>query len=176
LRESEYFDLLEVLGKLVFESVELACRPSVCPAEPDTRRANKARLADMAEKADRLAGRIMKALASDFITPMERRDISAVALSLRRAVHTACRVPRISAAECRMEPAVCCLKLAALVEKYTGVLRKINKKGPLPLPSAYFQAANIPPGTPVGQGAISRLYERLCDACETVIHAVMGNI
>ena len=57
MRESEYFDLLEVLGKLVFESVELACRPSVCPAGPDARRANKARLAEMGEEAARLAGR-----------------------------------------------------------------------------------------------------------------------
>ncbi|MGI6166997.1 MAG: hypothetical protein ACOYIA_02510 [Eubacteriales bacterium] len=176
MKESEYFDLLEVLGGLVRESVELVCRPSARPAGPDARCANKVRLADMADKADRLAGRIMKALASDFITPMEREDISAVALSLRRAVHAACTVPRISAAECRLEPAISCLKLAALIEKHTGVLRKINKKGPLPLPSAYFQAANIPPGTFVGQGAISRLYEHLCDACEAVIHAVMGNI
>ncbi len=179
MRGAEYFELLEAFGRLVRSSVELVCRPAGYQAKTGMRRENKpVRPADMAGEADRLAAQIMRGLAADFITPLEREDISSVVLALRRAVLAACTVPRGAGGEYRREVAEACLRLAALVEKYTGMLRKLNKKGPLPLPAAYFEAARIsktPPGLLAG-GALSRLYESLCDACEAVIHAVMGNI
>ena len=131
MRESEYFDLIEALSRLVRESVELVCQPAGYQAGTGMRRENKpGRLGEIAGEADRLAGKILRGLAADFMTPLEREDMSEVVFALRRAVHAACFVPHAAGGKCGLAEA--CLRLAATVEKYTGLLRKINKKGPLP--------------------------------------------
>ena len=177
LRGAEYFELLEALGRLVRSSVELVCRPAVIRPKRGCG-AKISRCGRQIWRGGRPAGRSNYAGAgSGFYTPLEReifrRWCSRCAARCSRPVQST-RGRR----EYRREVAEACLRLAALVEKYTGMLRKLNKKGPLPLPAAYFEAARIsktPPGLLAG-GALSRLYESLCDACEAVIHAVMGNI
>ncbi len=201
MNDSEYFKTIEMLGELVCESVRSACGQSGGDSVRKLESGGSCGvLSCILDKTDKLADRIMQALESDFVTPIGRGDLSAVVMSLRRAVLAAvamppggvCGSPGIAAAS---------LALAGYIEKSAGRLRGLRKKKPLPSAADYFEASHIPvikpPGAVSGRAypapartrpyspsamqsradsAELRLYDSLCACCETLIIAAMNNI
>ncbi len=201
MRESEYYAAIERLGRIVHEAVRLACGQagrgsadisirssgfaaasgSAAPAFAAHTSAAPAALR-LAAEADNIAGQIMRALAADFITPIERGDLSAVTLSLRRAAGAASdfrpgELGKVSG----LAPA--CLELAVTIENFSRMLGGLRKKKPVPSAAAYFSASteNKRAGAENRYQRASfcaeyRLYDSLCMCCETIITAAMNNI
>jgi len=110
---------------------------------------------------------LLRHLAVDFITPIERADIADVTLSLRRCA----KVAGMRA----MQKNEVLSGLSEAVLEYTRALRNLGKKGNVISAKLYFERSEI-----VGRSlktADERLCaEALCSCCETLIRVAMNNI
>ena len=159
-------------------------------------------ITEIYDEAERTAGGLMSALAVDFITPLGRGDMAAVVMSLRRVI---CLVNELSESGRRPEcDASKYLSLAQTVESFARRLGRVRKKGKIPSATDYFAVAGKSISSMIDSGGakkenspdlrgsksigcrgwanaannagLIRLYDRLCDCCETLICAALNNI
>ena len=120
-----YFDDLESLSSLSLSAVSLACGRSTDTDLPELRR-----------ECDRLVCSIEDALFSDFLPPLERDGIAAVAHCLSRIIDRSAELMSDSCSTAsfmqKNEEAHVCIKLASSLKDGIFMLRKIKKTSDCP--------------------------------------------
>jgi len=117
--------------------------------------------------ADAEAEEIMRHLATDFITPIDRADIARITLSLRRC---ACFEERwVSRSNASVD------RLCEAVEAYVRGLRQVGKRGGK-ISARLFLERSRSARADIKNEDERRRVEALCECCEMLICAVMNNI
>ena len=120
-----YFDDLEALSVLSLSAVSLVCG-----------KATERSISDIRRECDRLVCRIEDTLFSDFLPPLERDGIAAVAHCLSRVVDRSSEIlfePYATAAFMLSdEEAQICIRLAEELKAGTFMLRRIKKPSEAP--------------------------------------------
>lgn len=204
MRDSEYFDCIERLVGLLYETVEQTCRSRVAVTAGRGRSVGSSRQAsgdDGRDELEELALRLLRAAAVDFITPLGRRDISDAVLSVCRAQRLACELDRsVFSGAPGGAVAESCLRLASAARDYSRRLRSLRRRGGMPSAADYFAAASIKTKTPVSSGVRGTptarergdgraghtglpglldaimLHESLCSVCEKLMGCAYNNI
>ena len=120
-----YFDDLEALSVLALSAASLACA-----------REESLNISELRQECDRLVCKIEDALFSDFLPPLERDGIAAVAHCLSRVIDRSTELlsdPYATAAfMTRNQEADICIKLASELRDGIFMLRRIKKPSECP--------------------------------------------
>ena len=122
---------------------------------------------DRGSEVDAEANELIRHLATDFITPIDRADIAAVTLSLRRCA--------VVGRHCEMAKNDRLAGLCEAVIEYTRALRRVGKKSGVISAKLYFERWAAVEKIPKNADE-RRFAEVLCSCCETLIRAAMNNI
>lgn len=123
-----YFDDLEGLSEIALSAVSLACSPDKKTSRRD--------LSSLRRECDGIVCRIEDALFSDFLPPLERDGIAAIAHGLSRIVDRASELLSAPSAAPqfmqRNEEAAICVRLAEELKNGIYLLRRIKKPSEAP--------------------------------------------
>ena len=124
-----YFDSLERLSVLSARAVFLSCSSARASAETE--------LASIRQDAGRILCELERELFSDFLPPLERADISAVAHALCRIIERCADIlgyksGKNSIYERKSKEAELCIRLSQLIEESCALLRSIKHPDQLP--------------------------------------------
>ena len=124
-----YFDSLERLSVLSARAVFLSCSSARASAQIE--------LASIRQDAGRILCELERELFSDFMPPLERADISAVAHALCRIIERCADIlgyksGKNSIYERKSKEAELCIRLSRLVEDTVSRLRRVKRPDELP--------------------------------------------
>ena len=120
-----YFFILEGLSQKVCEAIELACR-----CEREHRENNRKALLNLRCDCDKMVCELENSLFCDFIPPLERDNIAALAHSflriISRAVEHECTAVGKAQGSVSSEEERLCIELAKKLSENTALLKKIR--------------------------------------------------
>ena len=124
-----YFDLLERLSVLCSRAVFIACSTQKHSYQDE--------MSALRISADKSVCELEKALFSDFMPPLERRNIAECAHIIERVIEKCVEISNFRASknllsEKKNEEAELCIRLAQSIEENVFRLRKIKKPNELP--------------------------------------------
>lgn len=122
---------------------------------------------DQSSVVDAEANELVHHLATDFITPIDRADIAAVTLSLRRCAE--------AGRHCTVRKSDQLSGLCEAVVEYTRALRSIGKKSGVISAKLYFECSAAIEKK-FKSADERRFVDALCSCCETLIRAALNNI
>lgn len=184
-----YFDAVEGLGTLMLSTVRLACGNSGQGARQRTEE-----LSTMRQRCHKAVCELEDALFSDFLPPLERDDLAAIAHALARVTERASEAALASAGvgelrttrTARAEADVC-LRLAEQLCSDLAILKKIRKPTEMPALHRFRELlASSPPSSRIERSSgarIGELHEKrgrllseLAAAYDTLIEVMLNNI